>query len=133
MGKPFACASNAALHLVDHQQPVLGVAQSADIAKVVSPHGVDAAFALDGLEKHRHHIRVAMRCLFQGLDIVQRHPNETFHQRPKALLYFGVARGAECGDAAAMKSTFVDHNFRALNAFVVAELARHLQGRFVGL
>ena len=133
VGKPFAGATNAALHLVNHQQPVLGVAQGANIAQVVGSHGVDAAFALDGLEKHRHHVGVALRSFFQGLDIVQRHPNKTFHQWTKALLDFGVAGGAQRGDAAAMKSTFVNHNFRSLNAFVVPKLAGHLQGGFVGL
>jgi hypothetical protein len=133
VGKPFAGATDAALHLVNHQQPVLRVAQGTHLAQVVGPHRVDAAFTLDGFKKHRHHVRVAMRGFFQGGDIVQRHPDKAFHQGAKAFLDFFVAGGAQGGDAAAMKGALINHDFRALNAFVMTEFAGHFQSGFVGL
>jgi hypothetical protein len=132
VGKPFAGATNAALHFVNHEQPVLFVAQCTHIAQVVWTHRVDATFALDGLEEHGHHVGIAHGGFFQRGDVVQGHANETFHQRPKPFLNFFVARGAEGGDAAAMESPLIDHDFWPLNAFVVAEFAGHFQSRFVG-
>ena len=59
VGEPLAGAADAALHLVEHQQPVLLVAQLAQALQVLPARRVDAAFALDGLEEHGHHVGVA--------------------------------------------------------------------------
>ena len=132
VGKPFPGAADAALHFVNHQQPVLRVAQGTYLAQVVGSHRVDAAFALDGLEEHGHQVGIAHGGIFQRGDVVQGHANETFHQGAKAFLDFFVAGGAQGGDAAAMESTLVNNDFGAFNAFVVAEFAGHFQSRFVG-
>ena len=94
-------------------------------------HGVHAAFALDRFKEHSHDVRVAFGGCLQGFDVVDGHADKSFDQRTKPSLYFGVARGAQRGNGATMKSLFVDHDFRALNATVMAELARQLQRRFV--
>ena len=70
---------------------------------------------------------------FERFDVVCRHADEALHQRSKASLHLGVAGRAECGNAAAVKGFFIDHHFRAFNAFVVAKFARQLQGSFVSL
>ena len=49
---------------------------------------------------------------------------EALDQRPKTLLNFGVARGTQGGNAAAVKGFFVDHDDRIVDAFVMTELAR---------
>ena len=65
VGKPLAGAAHAALHFVNHQEPVALVAQGAHIAQVVHVHGVHAAFALNGLKEHGHHIGVAFGGRFE--------------------------------------------------------------------
>ena len=120
------------MHLVDHQQPVLLVAQRAHRLQVLGAHRVHAAFALNRFHEHRDHVRVADGGLAQGVDVVQRHADEAFDQRLKTLLNLFIAGRAERGDAAAVKGLFVDHDFRPRNAFFVTKLARQLQRRLVG-
>ena len=69
----------------------------------------------------------------QGLDVIERYPDKTIHHGAKALLDFFVARGAQGGNGAAMKSLVIDHDLGQVNSFVMAELARQFDGRFVGL
>ena len=94
-------------------------------------HGVDAAFTLDGLEEHGHHVRVVLCRRPQCVDVVEWYTYEPLHQRAEAGLYLGVASGAQRGDAAAMEGVLVDHDLGAVDAFVVAELARQFERRFV--
>ena len=133
MRKPFAGAAHAALHFVDHQQPVLLIAKLSQGAQVVNVHRIDAAFALDGFQENRHHIRVAGGSFLQCLHIIERHADETFHQRAKTGLHFGVACGAQGGDAAAVKGLVVNHDFRALDTLVMTEFARQFESGFIGL
>ena len=133
MGKPLAGAPHAALHFVNHQQPVARVAQGAQFAQVVHVQGIDAAFALDGFHKHGHHIGVALRGGLEGVHIVQGHADKPFHQRPKPGLHLGVARGAQRGNAAAMEGLVEHHHLGSVNALVVAKLARQFERGLVGL
>jgi hypothetical protein len=65
VGKPLAGAAHAALHLVDHHQPVALVAELAQLLQVFGAHGVHAAFALDGFKEHGHHVGVAFGGRFE--------------------------------------------------------------------
>ena len=132
VGKPLAGAAHAALHFVNHHQPVALVTQGAQLAQIVQVHRIDAAFTLDSLKKYRHHIGVVGGGSLQCLDVVDRHTNEALDQRAKASLDLGVTGGTQGGNASAMKGFFIDHNFGALDAFVVAKFARQFQGRLVG-
>ena len=87
-------------------------------------HGVHAPFALDGFKKHGRHIVVVFCGLFQSRNVIQGHAQEALHQGSKTLLNFGVARGTQGGNAAAVKGFFVDHDDRIVDAFVMTELAR---------
>ena len=131
--KPLAGAAHAALHLVNHQQPVALVAQRAHLAQVIHVRRIDATFTLDRLQKHRHHVGVAGGGRLQGGHIVEGHADEALHQRAEAGLDLGVAGGAERGDRAAVEGLFVHHNLGSLDALVVAEFARQLQRRLIGL
>ncbi len=91
------------------------------------------AFALNGLEEHRHHVRVASGGAADGLGVVERHADEALDQRFKAGLHLGVAGGAQSGDGAAMKSLFIDHHLGPRDAFVVTKFARQLERGLVGL
>ena len=133
MRKPFAGAAHAALHFVDHEQPVLFVAKLSQVAQVIDVHRVDAAFTLNGFQENSHHIGVAGSSFLQGVHVIERHANETFHQRAKTGLHFGIAGGAQRGNAAAVKSLVVDDDLGALNTFVVTEFARQFEGGFIGL
>ena len=129
--EPLARASHAALHLVDHEQPFALVAQLPYLLQVFDAHRVDAAFALDGFEEDGHHVLVAFGCLFQGLHVVERHADEPFDQRAEALLHLFIARGGQCGDAAAVEGLFVHHDLRPLDAAVVPVFASQLDRRLV--
>jgi hypothetical protein len=65
--------------------------------------------------------------------VVQRHAHEALDQRAEAGLHLGVAGGRQRGDRAAVEGLLVDDDLGPLDALVVAELARDLQRRFVGL
>jgi hypothetical protein len=65
--------------------------------------------------------------------VVHRHAHEAFDQRAEAGLHLGVAGGRQRGDRAAVEGLLVDDDLGALDALVVAELARDLQRRLVGL
>ncbi|EWS53574.1 hypothetical protein X551_03632 [Methylibium sp. T29] len=133
VGEPLAGAPDAALHLVEHQQPVMLVAQAAQRLQVGHGGGVDAALALDHLEEDRHHVRPRLGRFLDRRHVVQRHPHEALHQRPEAGLHLGVAGGRQRGDRAAVKGLLVDDDLRAVDALVVTELARDLQRGLVGL
>ena len=67
------------------------------------------------------------------MHIIEGYADETFHQRTKAGLHFGIAGGAQRGDAAAVKCFVVDDDFGALDALVMAKFARQFEGGFIGL
>ena len=124
MRKPLACSAHAALNFVNHHEPIFVVTKGTNIAQIVKVHRVHAAFALDGFKKHGHHIGIVFSGLFQSRNVIQGHAQEALHQGSKTLLNFGVARGTQGGNAAAVKGFFVDHDDRIVDAFVMTELAR---------
>jgi hypothetical protein len=52
--------------------------------------GIDAAFALDGLEEHGHHVLVALGRGLQRLDVVERDADEAFTSGPKPFCTFSL-------------------------------------------
>ena len=131
--KPLAGAAHAALNLVNHQQPVALVTQGAHLAQVIHVRRVDATFTLDRLQKYRHHVGVTGGGRLQTGQVIERHADETFHQRAKASLHLGVAGGAEGGNGAAVEGFLVHHDLGPFNTLVMAELARHLERGLVRL
>src|SRR6185369_12668795 len=65
-----------ALDLVDHQEPAALVADAAHFLQIFGADGVHAAFALDGLEEYRHHVRALARDALDGLRVIERHAHE---------------------------------------------------------
>ena len=57
-------------------------------------HGVHAAFALNGFEKHGNYVGVAFGSALQGGNIVAWHADKALNQRAKTSLYFRVGGGA---------------------------------------
>ena len=124
VAEPLAGTAHAGLHLVGHHQPVARIAQGAHFAQVFVAHLVDTGLALDGLQEHRHHVRVAFGGLLQRLDVVERHADETLDQRAETLLYRGIAGGRQGGDGAVVEGVFVDHDLGPRYALVMAELIK---------
>ena len=60
VGKPFAGAAHARLHFIQDQQPALGIAQGTHLLQVFLAHGVQTAFALDGLHHDGDDVGVAL-------------------------------------------------------------------------
>ena len=69
---------------------------------------------------------------FDGLDVVQRHADETLDQRAKAAVDLGVAGGRHGGDGAAVEGLFVHHDLGFGDALVHAVFACDLDGGLVG-
>ena len=82
---PHAVKTPIRLHLVEHQQPVVAIAGGAQAAQIVPACCVDAAFALDRLQEDRHDVGVAAGHLFNGVEVVDRHPHETCDQWAEAI------------------------------------------------
>ena len=124
--KPFAGATHTALHFVNHQEPIVVIAQFTYLLQILNPHRVDTTFALNGFKKHRGDIFIASSCFFKRFNVVLRHANEAFNQWAKASLHFRVARRTQGGDTATVKSFFINDDFGAVNAFVMAIFASQL-------
>jgi hypothetical protein len=88
---------------------------------------------MDDLEEHGDDVRIARRHLFDRRRVVQRHAHEPFDQRLEAGLHLGIAGGRQRRDGAAVEGLLVDHDLGALDALVVAVLARDLDRAFVRL
>ena len=101
--------------------------------QVVDRRRPDAALALDHLEEDGDDVRVACGDVLERRDVVERHAHEAFDERAEAGLDLGVAGRRQRRDRAAVEGRLVDDDLRALDALVVAELARDLERRLVRL
>ena len=132
--EPLAGAADAALHLVEHQQPVVLVAQRcAGPADSRQRAGLMPPSPWIVSRKTATTFGFVARHLLDRGQVVQRHAHEAFDQRAEAGLDLGVAGGRQGGDRAAVEGLLVDDDLGPLDALVVAELARDLQRRLVGL
>ena len=132
--EPLAGAAHAALHLVEHQQPAVLVADAAHF--LAGTRSSSAGCRLrPGSPRGRRRRRsgCVARDLLDRRDVVERHAHEALDQRAEAGLDLGVAGGRQGRDRAAVEGRFVDDDLGPLDALVVAELARDLERRLVGL
>ncbi len=118
--EPGAGAAGAALHFVEHEQPLLRIADFAQTLEITGAAHIDAAFALDQLDQHGDHVAVALGDALHRFEVVERHPHETGDQRLEAGLHLAAAGGGERGDGAAVKRLFQHHDGRRLDFFLVA-------------
>ena len=130
--EPLAGAPQAALYFVGHEQPLVAVADFLESLQVLQARDVDAAFALDRLDEHRHHVLVVRRDLAHRLQVVQRHAHEALHQRLEAGLHLAAGGGRQRRQRAAVEGLLHDDDRRLGDTAVVAVLARDLDRRFVG-
>ena len=93
VSEPLPGAADAALHLVEHEQPAAFIADAAHGTQVVDRRRVDSAFALDDLQKNRRHVGVRLCDSLDRVDVVERHTDEALNQRAKSRLDFRVAGG----------------------------------------
>ena len=122
--KPLACSAHAALNFVNHHEPIFFIAKRTDIAQIVQVHGVHTPFALNGFKKYSHHIGIVFGGLLQFSNVIDRNTQEALNQGTKSLLNFGIAGGTQGGNAAPVKSFFINHDDGLVDAFVVSKLAR---------
>ena len=131
--EPRAGAAHARLDLVDHQQPATLIAQSPQLPQIVGTSDADAAFPLNRLDQHRNDAgRLVCRAAHR-FDVVVGNPQETRHQRLKALLLRRIAGGRECGQGAAMKAVFHHEDLGLRHLPAVPMQACELECGFVGL
>ena len=126
-----ARAADAGLHLIDEQEHV---ALRAEIAQRLDKRGVermDAALALDQLDKHRARVFV-----HRGLHRFHRRlrVGKALGKRRKVVMERVLARRGKRCDRAAVERIFQRHDFAVTLAVVVrAVLARELNRALVGL
>ena len=132
-GEQPAGAADAGLDLVQHQQPVVGVAYLAQARQVVVVRDLHAAFAGDRFHQHGDHVGIVGGNGAYRLEIVVGRAHETLYQWLEAGLHLAVAGGGEGGQGPAVKAAFHDHDGRALDVAGAAVQAGQLDGRLVGL
>ena len=133
MGKPAPGAADAALHLVDHEQPVLPVANLPQRTHEIIMCKVDAALALNRLEQHRNDVWIARGKLLDRNDIVKRHPHKTRDQRFETGLHLAVAGGRKRRQRAPVKRLFHDDDGGLFDSLLVSVQPSQFDRGFVGL
>ncbi|MNZ80623.1 hypothetical protein D3C78_992650 [compost metagenome] len=102
VGEQVAATAHAALHLVEHQQCVVLVAQLAGTFQVGLVRRQHAALALHGLQDHGAGLVGDGR--LQGLQVVERHMGDAFHLRPEAVGIFRLAADGHGEQGAAVEA-----------------------------
>jgi hypothetical protein len=129
--KPRSGASGAGLHFVEHEQPLVLIADPAQAGQVIGMTDLDAALALDELDQDRDHVAVTCRDAPHRFEVVERHAHEAREQRFETGLDLAAAGRGEGRHRPAVESLFHDDDRRRLDAFVVPVEARELDRRFV--
>ena len=133
MSEPASGAAHAGLDLVQHQQPIVPVAERTQPGEIIILRHDHAAFAKHRFDQHRDHFRVAGGNFRQGFDIVVGETHETLHQRLEASVHFWVAGGAQRRQRAAVEAALGDRDLGRVDATRVTTGARNLDRRLVRL
>ena len=104
IGEQIAGAAHAGLHLVEHQQQAVVVAELAQRPEEGMRRGAHAAFALHRLDQDAGGVRADR--LLDGLEIAERHLVEAIHRRPEAFEIFRRAGRGQRRQRAAVKRAF---------------------------
>ena len=132
--KPGSGAAGAALHFVEHEQPVVLVADRAQPRQVIRMADVDAAFTLDQLHQHGDDIAVACGHAAHRFEVVERNSDEAREeQRLETRLRFAAAGRRERRDRASVERFIHDDDRGGLDAFLMPVKARELDRRLVRL
>ena len=110
----------AALHFVQNQQPVVGIANAAQGCQIVVAGYVDTAFAKNRLHHNCHHIGIVCGNGFNSGNVVKRGSYKAAEQGLKARVYLAVSCGGQGCHGAAVKTAVYHNHRRRLNALVVA-------------
>ena len=90
--EPLPGTTHAALHLIAHHQPVVGIANRAHPLVIGRVGKVDAAFALNDFKQHRHDVLVVLGDRFQRVQITVGDTHKTSDQGLETDLHLAVAR-----------------------------------------
>src|SRR5690606_3443008 len=134
-GEELAGATDAALHLVEHEQEVVLVAERAQALQKLGGGRIDAALALNGLDEDRGGLVVDQR--LEGGEVVELAEREAGHEGTETLLDFFLRGRAHAAEGATVEGAFGADDFVALALFA-AGLAHavepgELEQAFVGL
>ena len=132
-GEPSPAAPHAGLHLVEHEQPAVGIAEPAQPRQIVRGRHAHAAFALDRFDEHGTDVLAIARQRLDGFQVVERHAHETRQQRLEAGLHATVAGGGERGEGPAVEAVLHHHDDRVAIALAMGVGPRELDGGLVGL
>ena len=110
IGEEGAGAAVAGLHFVQHQQPLVGVANAPQRLQVALVRNVDAALALNGLHEHGHRIGVVGGDSLYGRHVVERRPGEAGQQRLEPGLHLALPSGGQGGHGAPVKAGLRDQH-----------------------
>jgi hypothetical protein len=104
MGEEAAGAADAGLHLVEHQEQLVLVAQFAQAPQERRRHHPHAALALDRLDQDRRGFRTDGR--FDRLEVAERNLVEARHHRAEPFQVFFLAAGGEGRERTPVEGAF---------------------------
>ncbi len=120
------------LDLVDHQQPLIVVAEGSKPFEVFLIGDLNTPFTLDGFDEDRDNILIMSCDLLNRLDVIKRDANKAAHQRFKASLNFSIACCRQRGHSAAVKCILCDDDGGLLNAALVSVETSDFDSAFAG-
>ena len=131
VGEVAPGAAIAGLHFVEHEQPVVGVADGAQGVEVAGVRDDDAALAEDRFHQHGGDVLVVGGDLLDGWHVVVGRTDEAGQERLEAGLRLAVAGGRERRHGAPVEAAVHDHHARCGDVPAVAVETGDLDGRFV--
>jgi hypothetical protein len=126
----LAGATDARLHLVEHQQHAARRGELAQAPEVARRRHHHAGLALDGLHQHRGHLVVQHR--LDGVRVAEGHLAEALHLGLEERREGGLAAGAHGGQRAPVERVGGGHDLPGAAARQLPPLARQLDGALVG-
>ena len=132
MCEPLSCAPNACLHLIDDEQPLIGIAQRANLAQNACGQTRYATLALHHFEHHRDHIQIRLQSM-NRTHIVEWHAYKTCDQWVKTFLHLGIACRGERRQRAPMKRLAHHNDFAVGFALLMPIQTRQLNRALIRL
>lgn len=127
-----AGAPDSGLNFIQHHQPIVFITDLAYPIEVIPVGDVDAAFALDGFNKHRYHVVAVIGDFSDRFDIIVWNTYKTLNQGFESGLNLAAAGGGQRGKGATMETLVHDDDCGIPDPFFIAMETGDLYRRFVG-
>ena len=130
--KPFARATDTALHFIKNHQPIVAIAKLANSTHRFIRNRNNAAFALHGFKHDGTDTRRRGRQLFNHLDVACGHTDKVRQIRREVSAHVGVARCRERRDRTTVERMVKHNDLGLVEALEMPVFACKLDGGFIG-